>query len=181
MDCSICYEDLTNNEVKIGCGHMFHNKCLIQWIITKNTCPICRYNINHKTEEEEEELADEEDDEIKLILNNENISNLTIETIVYNFALNSINEENACNWTDTEDDIAYTLGHVQKKIEGELKRIHICVQKYNDIYFLTCIDIENLVSQKHIKQKNKNKNKNNYKNNKRIRNQNYFRKRPKVY
>jgi hypothetical protein len=45
FDCSIC----KNGDIKIKCvsikkcGHIFHNKCILNWLINyKNTCPICR-------------------------------------------------------------------------------------------------------------------------------------------
>ncbi|KAL5280926.1 SYVN1.2 family protein [Megaselia abdita] len=44
MDCLICREDLirTGYAVSVKCGHIFHGKCLLQWMESKNTCPVCR-------------------------------------------------------------------------------------------------------------------------------------------
>jgi hypothetical protein len=45
--CCICLntEDDTSNHIKIDCcNQISHKKCLIDWIIVSNTCPICRKN-----------------------------------------------------------------------------------------------------------------------------------------
>lgn len=49
--CSIClnnYQIKETNVVKLNCGHVFHEDCIIPWF-EKNpdslTCPICRNNI----------------------------------------------------------------------------------------------------------------------------------------
>lgn len=47
MDCVICNEDVirTGYAVSVKCGHVFHGKCLLQWIETNKTCPVCRIEI----------------------------------------------------------------------------------------------------------------------------------------
>ena len=46
--CSICLEDVTSkgSSRKLKCGHMFHNKCVSQWLNSGNEnahcCPLCR-------------------------------------------------------------------------------------------------------------------------------------------
>ncbi len=45
-ECSICMDlDNTNNWIILSCGHKFHNSCIVQWVNTQQTCPICRHNI----------------------------------------------------------------------------------------------------------------------------------------
>lgn len=55
--CSICLDDLicndddemtiNNNMLMMPCNHLFHNRCIISWLTTKNasTCPLCRNTI----------------------------------------------------------------------------------------------------------------------------------------
>ncbi len=46
--CSICYQNLQigENLIKIpGCEHVFHSKCILQWVKIKVNCPYCRANI----------------------------------------------------------------------------------------------------------------------------------------
>ena len=41
--CSVCYKDLNlENSVKTICNHFFCSNCFFRWLITNNTCPLCR-------------------------------------------------------------------------------------------------------------------------------------------
>jgi hypothetical protein len=42
--CSVCMDEMTRQTtLKLGCGHMFHTNCMIQWGKQgKDTCPLCR-------------------------------------------------------------------------------------------------------------------------------------------
>ena len=42
IECSICLEIINNKYSLTICNHIFHNKCIYQWLKIKNTCPICR-------------------------------------------------------------------------------------------------------------------------------------------
>lgn len=45
--CAICMEQLTGRQMRTRCGHAFHSSCITKWTRRgKNTCPICRENIN---------------------------------------------------------------------------------------------------------------------------------------
>ena len=46
-NCCICQNEieLGNEAVLLPCGHMYHWECCLQWLKTKNTCPICRFEI----------------------------------------------------------------------------------------------------------------------------------------
>lgn len=39
--CVICY-DSGENYTTLSCGHYFHDKCIQEWFIHSNTCPLCR-------------------------------------------------------------------------------------------------------------------------------------------
>jgi hypothetical protein len=43
-DCSICLSELKMNEkfIHLKCKHLFHEKCIKDWLKTKNQCPICK-------------------------------------------------------------------------------------------------------------------------------------------
>ncbi len=42
-DCSICMEKIKKRDTHaLLCCHKFHPKCIIRWLLTKNTCPLCR-------------------------------------------------------------------------------------------------------------------------------------------
>lgn len=44
--CSICLENLSGPKpiglTRMACSHVFHNRCLLEWLKRKNTCPLCR-------------------------------------------------------------------------------------------------------------------------------------------
>ena len=44
--CAICFEQVpsTNSaqSKRLSCGHSFHLKCILEWYIESDTCPICR-------------------------------------------------------------------------------------------------------------------------------------------
>ena len=44
IKCPICFEyNKTNfSVVKLKCNHCFHKKCILKWLLTHRTCPICR-------------------------------------------------------------------------------------------------------------------------------------------
>lgn len=64
MDCSICFElmdsDIDSNIAKLECGHIFHYKCISDWMNQKKMgpndehelCPYCRQKIVIKNESE---------------------------------------------------------------------------------------------------------------------------------
>jgi len=41
LECMICLDSSKIN-AELPCGHKFHNKCINEWLGTKNTCPVCR-------------------------------------------------------------------------------------------------------------------------------------------
>lgn len=48
-ECIICFDELIDTEIKkLKCNHIYHNKCINDWLNKKNTCPICmekQYNM----------------------------------------------------------------------------------------------------------------------------------------
>jgi len=54
--CSVCLADLAASDeiikgapapqcIRMPCGHRFHEKCLLQWLRSHNTCPVCRFAV----------------------------------------------------------------------------------------------------------------------------------------
>ena len=45
QNCTICLTELLNCRQLASCGHLFHYRCLFQWMQNKTECPICRMPI----------------------------------------------------------------------------------------------------------------------------------------
>ena len=63
-ECSICHEQLMQDVNVLPCSHRFHNECIEPWIISHNSCPICRAPIVEPEEEDEEALEQEREEAI---------------------------------------------------------------------------------------------------------------------
>lgn len=46
-ECLICQEDMRQRQQRtlLTCGHSFHKKCIMRWLPSHPTCPICRENV----------------------------------------------------------------------------------------------------------------------------------------
>lgn len=42
-ECSICLEPLLKNVYALPCAHVYHEKCIREWMKKSHSCPIC-YN-----------------------------------------------------------------------------------------------------------------------------------------
>lgn len=47
--CAICYDEMDSSQAvqRLGCGHIFHQNCISNWMIKSNTCPLCRTPIRY--------------------------------------------------------------------------------------------------------------------------------------
>ena len=47
-ECPICYDNDNEIEqnIKLECGHKFHDKCILEWCKNNLTCPMCRDDID---------------------------------------------------------------------------------------------------------------------------------------
>lgn len=45
--CCICLEELNIAEkvMAIPCSHLFHSRCIIEWLEMNNSCPLCRCKV----------------------------------------------------------------------------------------------------------------------------------------
>ncbi len=50
-NCIICLEDFKNREeiVTLPCTHIFHTKCIKDWLIEEKSCPICKFEITRES------------------------------------------------------------------------------------------------------------------------------------
>lgn len=45
--CSICHDSFAEKDIvlKLPCRHMYHESCVISWLESHNTCPLCRHTM----------------------------------------------------------------------------------------------------------------------------------------
>ncbi|XP_047325782.1 E3 ubiquitin-protein ligase CIP8-like [Impatiens glandulifera] len=54
--CAICKDSVTVGEIakKLPCAHVYHEDCIIPWLGSRNSCPVCRYELDTDDPEYEE-------------------------------------------------------------------------------------------------------------------------------
>ncbi|XP_047312448.1 RING-H2 finger protein ATL32-like [Impatiens glandulifera] len=51
LECAVCLNELDDGEILRllpKCGHVFHRDCIDNWIVSHNTCPVCRTDLSKK-------------------------------------------------------------------------------------------------------------------------------------
>ena len=49
-NCAICLGDFQGIDIIKtfhNCGHIFHKKCLLQWLKKSNCCPLCKHDLSN--------------------------------------------------------------------------------------------------------------------------------------
>ncbi|XP_042053135.1 E3 ubiquitin-protein ligase CIP8-like [Salvia splendens] len=61
QECAICKESFTLGAVvnQLPCLHLYHPSCILPWLATRNTCPLCRYELP-ADDNERSEMVDEQ-------------------------------------------------------------------------------------------------------------------------
>ncbi|RID43973.1 hypothetical protein BRARA_I00804 [Brassica rapa] len=57
--CAVCKDGMVIGETvkKLPCGHCYHGNCILPWLGTRNSCPVCRFQLKTDDAEYEEEEA----------------------------------------------------------------------------------------------------------------------------
>ena len=75
LKCIICLKENLSNEIlsSTNCNHIFCNKCLKQWLLSKNiNCPICRKNVKNNYDAPDSEKGTTEDGILEIVYNSTN-------------------------------------------------------------------------------------------------------------
>ncbi|KAF8107821.1 hypothetical protein N665_0116s0028 [Sinapis alba] len=45
--CAVCKDDMVMGDTgkKLPCGHSYHGSCILPWLETRNSCPVCRFQL----------------------------------------------------------------------------------------------------------------------------------------
>ena len=50
--CSVCLEEMEDEVcVRLPCAHCFHRACVKPWLLTHDSCPLCRDSLNNRFEQ----------------------------------------------------------------------------------------------------------------------------------
>ncbi|CAN0927521.1 E3 ubiquitin-protein ligase RING1-like [Linum grandiflorum] len=44
--CSICLAEMGGRVIRMECKHVFHQSCLMKWLKTSKSCPLCRFLVS---------------------------------------------------------------------------------------------------------------------------------------
>ncbi|KAK8480798.1 hypothetical protein V6N13_046695 [Hibiscus sabdariffa] len=46
--CAVCLDEFFNGDeiTSMPCGHVYHYGCIVEWLETSHTCPLCRYQMS---------------------------------------------------------------------------------------------------------------------------------------
>ena len=47
-DCNICFEKIENPVLEPNCQNVFCGSCILKWLQTKQTCPLCRHEVKYE-------------------------------------------------------------------------------------------------------------------------------------
>jgi len=101
--CSICHENLNDNICKTTCNHSFHEKCINEWKLNNNSCPLCRKIIDDKKINNNVYVYS-----LGMNFNNYNPNNDTFTyTYYYNPLLSNIDSYGSNNMINNNDDDYY--------------------------------------------------------------------------
>ena len=109
-ECSICLMEINEGEdtILIPCGHMFHDKCVTQWLKMHNTCPLCRFELPTDDEDYERQRNQRNQQRDENMRNNSNVRPIDFnhpESInITNESTNNSNSQNQNNNMEIENE-----------------------------------------------------------------------------
>lgn len=124
--CSVCYINLDiENSVKTSCNHYYCSPCFFRWLLTNNTCPICRNDFCNRSINREE-MENYSLELIEILLKGEEISTRNIELIKKNRDLlleKAQSKELLETYKDLQKKELELLSRMGKEIESSREKI----------------------------------------------------------
>ena len=149
--CAICCNPIKcdSDGFKTPCNHFMHNSCLTHWLLLKNSCPICRYNIYgiHCSEDNDDDNENLEDDDYNNIQNIEvNLINEiytskydtileAIREILYSMTLNNEESENYIFTKKWFYDEIYDTYNLRLNTRNEIINIYLSCDLFDTTIF----------------------------------------------
>jgi hypothetical protein len=140
--CAICCDDIQNEQdgFKTPCNHYMHNTCLTQWLLFKNTCPICRHNICGPSCN-----TNNGDNDLEYDSDSDSDSESEIDEIQVNFS-NEIYTSNYYSILDAIKEIINYITLDDEDIENYRFSNNWCLNETNDIYSLKMNTRNNIIN-----------------------------------
>jgi len=124
--CNVCYINLDiENSVKTSCNHYYCSSCFFRWLLTNNTCPVCRNDFCNRSINREE-MENYSLELIEILLKGEEISTRNIELIKKNRDLlleKSQSKELLETYKDLQKKELELLSRMGKEIESSREKI----------------------------------------------------------
>lgn len=136
-ECVICIQDISyRDKTKVlSCGHMFHQLCILPWMLNNSICPLCRY----KSSESKFSILSEYKYELYKKKNHyATLERYTGMKIVYCSIRSKLSYTKECRhiyknrlllYTKTKDNISY----IKMKIQKELNSLKRHCNDYSDL------------------------------------------------
>ena len=72
--CTICLMEITEGMdcISMPCDHLFHDKCVTNWLKIHNTCPLCRFELSNNNFECQEGIGQQVEANLRQVINNIN-------------------------------------------------------------------------------------------------------------
>lgn len=120
--CTICLLEFgEGSEIirQLPCNHYFHEDCIIPWLQTSNTCPVCRHQLGEgpRFGDEAEHPNEDSDGDSDVVINDSNESSFNIDEILEFFQ----NHSDAASASDMSIEMHQSSAHMS--INEETARI----------------------------------------------------------
>lgn len=124
--CNVCYTDLNlENSVNTICNHFFCSNCFFRWMLTNNTCPMCRLDFCNRIINRDE-MENYSTEILELIIKGEEITEQNMGLINENKELKEIKKQLNITinlYKDLQKKELELLAKMGKELERSEKRI----------------------------------------------------------
>ncbi len=124
--CNVCYTELNlENSVKTICSHFFCSNCFFRWMVTSNTCPMCRLDFCNRIIDRSE-MDNYSTEILELIIKGEEITEENMSIIRRNKELKEIQKELTITvnlYKELQKKELELLSKIGKELERSQKRL----------------------------------------------------------
>jgi flagellar hook-basal body complex protein FliE len=99
--CAVCKDPMQvkSRVLQLPCKHMYHPGCILPWLNTRNTCPVCRYELPCEEQDHDKSRRDE----MERILYGTHEEEIEIEEDEYEEEMTFVETDNEGGRVDSQD------------------------------------------------------------------------------